>query len=107
MTEWRSMSKAEFDAWHLEYRRANGYPKRGRNAATGAVRPVGVGMTTAYIEPVEVVKGLDVRVPAWGELAERGRRAAEPRRRDNGTVDATATAAADLELEAEPVDPLP
>ena len=49
---WRTLTKAEFDAWHAAYLADKGYPMPGRNAATGEI--VDTGATTAYASPIEV-----------------------------------------------------
>lgn len=54
MTTWRTLTRAEFDAWHQAYLTANGYPLPGRNAKTGALVPAPVGVTTAYTSPLDV-----------------------------------------------------
>lgn len=68
MTEWRKFSsRAEFDAWHQAYKQANGYPIRGRNAASGKLAPLGTGTTTDYCAPVEIAAD-DVRAPIDARL---------------------------------------
>lgn len=101
------MTKAEFDAWHAEWKAAVRTPVRGVNAKTGLPAPVGVGETTDYAKPVEVVKDADVRVVAFGELTTLGRVAAEPVFKPDGKVDAVATAAADSELAVKAVEEAP
>lgn len=57
--EERQMTKAEFVAWHEAFKKANGYPLQGRNAATGEL--VDIGWTTEYVDFVEISPA-DVRV---------------------------------------------
>lgn len=54
MTQWRTMTRAEFDVWHAAYKQANGYPLPGRNAATGELVPTPTGVTTEYTAPIAV-----------------------------------------------------
>lgn len=51
---WRTLTKAEFDAWHQQYLADNGYPLPGRNAATGELVPAPTGVTAAYTNALEV-----------------------------------------------------
>jgi len=95
---WRTLTKAEFDAWHEGYKRDNKFPLRGRNAATGELAPAGVGMTVDLVKPVEVTKDLDVRFEdLWDTKL--GREVAQPIYKTDGTVDKFATLAEDVELE--------
>ena len=61
MSEWRSLSRADFKTWHTKYKADNGYPLPGRNALTGELQPLTVGPTTDYAAPLEV-DAADVRV---------------------------------------------
>lgn len=54
MTSWRTLSRAEFDAWHAAYKQAHGFPLPGRNAATGELVPAPTGVTTDYTTPTDV-----------------------------------------------------
>ena len=90
MTEWRSLSRADFKTWHDQYKADNGYPLPGRNALTGELQPPGVGETTEYVAPVEV-DATDVRV-AFGDdvLANApGGASWAPTYKDDGTIDVT------------------
>ena len=102
MSNWRTMTRAEFDTWHAAEKAARGYPLRGRNAKTGALAPVGVGMTTDIVAPVQV-DAADVRFDAVGVTAEEkddkgvvtkalpGKVSWEPARKLDGSIDAVAS----------------
>lgn len=79
MSEWRSASKAEFDAWHNQYKTDHGYPIQGRNAATGEL--VDIGWTTDYTTAV-AVDASDVRfiVDAKAGTARPGKLSTAPSR---------------------------
>ena len=88
MTEWRSMSRANFKKWHDKYKSDNGYPLPGRNALTGELEPPGVGETTEYVTPTEV-DSTDVRFDV-GDLADKpGKASWAPVHKEDGTIDAT------------------
>lgn len=116
MTEWRTLGKAEFDAWHAAEKAARGYPLRGRNAQTGALAPVGVGMTTDIVAPIQV-DTTDVRFDAVGVAAEEkddkgvvvkplpGKVSWEPVRKLDGSIDAVASKVEPVKVDAEaPID---
>lgn len=86
MTEWRTASKAEFDAWHAQYKAENGYPIQGRNAATGDL--VDVGWTTEYTSAEQVTKD-DVRfvVDAKDVPVMPGKLSSAPARKVDGSID--------------------
>ncbi len=102
MTEWRTLTKAEFDTWHAAEKAARGYPVRGRNAQTGALQPLSVGPTTEIVAPVQV-DTTDVRFDAAGVAAEEkdlqgvvvkalpGKVSWEPARKPDGSIDAVAS----------------
>lgn len=94
------MTQVEFDAWHEQYKIDNDYPLPGVNAATGRLDPT-AAPTTAYVEPVVVVPDVDVRVPAFGEVAALGEPVAAPVVDDDGKIDLVATREADLVVAAE------
>lgn len=105
MTEWRKFSsRAEFDAWHQAYKQANGYPIRGRNAATGKLAPLGTGTTTDYCTPVEVATD-DVRVPIDAKLvgAKPGTLASAPVAKLDAKGDVVVSDAPVSDAPAEPV----
>ena len=88
MTEWRSLSRADFKTWHDKFKSDNGYPLHGRNAATGEIQPLDVGPTTDYVVPVEVDRA-DVRVDV-GDIDDKpGRASGAPVYNDDGTVNVT------------------
>jgi len=98
MAEFRSLSEAEFNAWHAKFKADNGYPLQGRNAATGEL--VDVGWTTEYTSPIKV-DDTDVRFPVDEKVAVKpGRNAPPPKYKADLTLDATASKA---ELEATPI----
>ena len=87
MTEWRSLSRANFKKWHAQYKADNGYPLPGRNALTGELQPPGVGETTEYVVPVEV-SATDVRVAFEDDvLIKPGKASWAPTYKDDGTID--------------------
>lgn len=102
MTEWRTLTRAEFDTWHAAEKAARGFPVRGRNAQTGALQPVGVGMTTEIVAPIQVDTA-DVRIDITGVADEvkdekgvvvkplPGRVSWEPVRKLDGTIDVAAS----------------
>lgn len=101
MIDWRSASKAEFEAWHEQYKRDNGYPLQGRNAATGEL--VDIGWTTEYTAPIEV-DATDVRfvVDSKVSTSKPGRASLAPVRKADGSVNIAASKADQVAL-AEPV----
>lgn len=54
MAQWRTLSRAEFDTWHAEYKAEAGYPLAGVNAATGLAVPAPTGVTTDYTTPIQL-----------------------------------------------------
>ena len=88
MTEWRSLSRADFKTWHDQYKADNGYPLPGRNALTGEIQPLTVGPTTDYVAPVEV-DDTDVRVAFGDDVLDDAPGVASwaPTHKDDGTVD--------------------
>lgn len=101
-SNWRTLGRDEFDTWHAAEKAARGYPVRGRNAQTGALQPVGVGMTTEIVAPIQV-DATDVRFDAVGVVAEEkddkgivvkalpGRVSWEPKRLEDGKIDVAAS----------------
>ena len=99
MTEWRSLSRADFKTWHDQYKADNGYPLPGRNALTGELQPPGVGETTEFVVPVEV-DATDVRVAFEDDvLIKPGKVSVAPVYNDDGTVNVTESKA-DAQLAA-------
>ena len=90
MTEWRSLSRADFKTWHDKYKADNGYPLPGRNALTGEIQPLTVGPTTDYADPVEV-DAADVRFDVEDIDDKPGRASAAPVYNADGTVNVTAS----------------
>lgn len=102
MTEWRTLTKAEFDAWHEAEKAERKFPIPGRNALTGEEQPLDVGPTLDLVAPTVVDKD-DVRFPVDGVAAEvkdaegvvlkalPGKVSWEPVRKVDGTIDAVAS----------------
>lgn len=91
MTEYRSLSEAEFIAWHEKYKQDNGYPLQGRNAATGEL--VDVGWTTEYTAPIKVDE-TDVRFTVDEKVSVKpGRLSTAVTTKADGLVDVAATRA--------------
>ena len=88
MTEWRSLSRADFKTWHNKYKADNGYPLPGRNALTGEIQPLTVGPTTDYTAPAEV-SATDVRVEFEDDVLANapGEASWAPVYKDDGTID--------------------
>lgn len=91
MAEFRSLSLAEFTAWHEKYKSDNGYPLPGRNAKTGQIQPLSIGPTTDYTAPI-IIDTLDVRFPVDEKIAVKlGRLSTPPVYKSDGTVDTVAS----------------
>lgn len=99
MTEWRKLTRAEWKAWHANFKRTRGFPRRGFAAGDGARAAVNVGATVEYAVPVEL-DASDVRVPAWGEMVALGSPCAAPVYDVDGVLDVVATREADKLLDA-------
>lgn len=101
MTEqYRTLSQAEFDAWHTQYKADNHYPLQGRNAKTGALQPLSIGPTTEYVAPIKV-DSTDVRFTVDEKVAVLpGKPGAPPTFKTDGTLDVVKTKADQAALDA-------
>lgn len=104
MTQWRTMTRAEWNAWHTRFKTTNRFPKRGRNAASGKLADVGTGMTSE-VASYDQVDVSDVRVllPELDDMP--GRRSRAVVRDAEGRVDVVRSKTEQVEVDAEPFTP--